>query len=110
MHDVHQRTRAAGGRSGLLSRRRLRIAVAGTAALAVVGTGAAYAGSSVFGQNQVGTEYAAGLQVSSNQVLKPLGQRLTTPYGKFMGSTVSPDGRFLAATSSDRSVSLQIFD
>jgi hypothetical protein len=33
-----------------------------------------------------------------------------TPYGKFMGSTVSPDGRFLAATANDRSVSLQIFD
>ncbi len=27
-----------------------------------------------------------------------------------MGSTVSPDGRFLAATSNDRSVSLQIYD
>ena len=34
----------------------------------------------------------------------------STPYGKFMGSTVSPDGRFLAATANDRSVSLQIFD
>ena len=30
--------------------------------------------------------------------------------GKFMGSTVSPDGRFLAATSADRSAVLQIFD
>src|SRR5689334_11084361 len=28
----------------------------------------------------------------------------------FMGSTVSPDGRFLAATSADKSVVLQIFD
>ena len=27
-----------------------------------------------------------------------------------MGSTVSPDGRFLAATSTDKSVALQIFD
>ena len=27
-----------------------------------------------------------------------------------MGSTVSPDGRFLAATSADKSVDLQIFD
>ena len=27
-----------------------------------------------------------------------------------MGSTVSPDGRFLAATSADKSVVLQIFD
>ena len=60
--------------------------------------------------NLVGNEYADGLQISSNQILKPLGERLMTPYGKFMGSTVSPDGRFLAATANDRSVSLQIFD
>src|SRR5919109_799886 len=33
-----------------------------------------------------------------------------TQFGKFMGSTVSPDGRFLAATSADKSVVLQIFD
>jgi YVTN family beta-propeller protein len=88
----------------------MRLAVAGTAALAVVGTGTAYGTTTIFGQNQVGTEYAHGLQVSSDQILKPLGDRLSTPYGKFMGTTVSPDGRFLAATSSDRSISLQIFD
>ncbi len=27
-----------------------------------------------------------------------------------MGSTISPDGRFLAATANDRSIALQIFD
>src|SRR5262249_26604922 len=36
--------------------------------------------------------------------------RSLTQFGKFMGSTVSPDGRFLAATSTDKSVVLQIFD
>ena len=70
----------------------------------------AYARTEVFGQNQVGTEYADGMQVSGDQIIKPLGERLLTQVGKFMGSTVSPDGRFLAATSTDRSVSLQIFD
>jgi YVTN family beta-propeller protein len=35
---------------------------------------------------------------------------LLTQFGKFMGSTVSPDGRFLAATSADKSVVLQVFD
>ena len=64
----------------------------------------------MFGHNQVGTEYANGIQVSDNQIIKPLGERLETQLGKFMGSTVSPDGRFLAATSTDRSVVLQIFD
>jgi YVTN family beta-propeller protein len=64
----------------------------------------------VFGDNQVGTQYSNGIQVSSDQIIKPIGDRLLTQFGKFMGSTVSPDGRFLAATSADKSVVLQIFD
>ena len=72
--------------------------------------GRAYGTTTIFGENKVGQEYSNGLQISSDQVLKPLGDRLTTPYGKFMGSTVSPDGRFLVATSNDRSVALQVFD
>jgi YVTN family beta-propeller protein len=76
----------------------------------VAGGGVAYASTEVFGNNQVGTEYANGLQVSGDQILKPLGDRLMTQFGKFMGSTISPDGRYLAATSTDRSVVLQIFD
>ena len=110
MHVVHQRKRVAGVRSGLLGQPRLRLVLAGTAALAVVGSGTAYGTTTIFGNNQVGQEYASGLQISSDQVLAPLGDRLMTPYGKFMGSTVSPDGRFLVATSNDRSVSLQVFD
>jgi YVTN family beta-propeller protein len=69
-----------------------------------------YAATGGFGNNQVGTEYANGIQVSDDQIIKPLGDRLLTQFGKFMGSTVSPDGRFLAATSTDKSVVLQIFD
>ena len=90
--------------------RRPRILVAAAAALAVAGSGAAYGSSAVFGHQLVGNDYADGLQISDNQVLKPLGDRLLTKYGKFMGSTVSPSGRFLAASSADRSVALQVFD
>lgn len=89
--------------------RRSVAVVAGGVALAVTG-GVAYGTTAGFGENLVGNEYADGLQISSNQILKPLGDRLVTEYGKFMGTTVSPDGRFLAATANDRSVSLQIFD
>src|SRR5690348_16025313 len=112
MHVVRQRTqgKTVGSRLGLLGNNRLKVLAVGITALAVIGTGTAYATTTIFGQNKVGTEYADGLQVSSDQILKPLGDRLSTPYGKIMGSTVSPDGRFLAATSTDRSVSLQIFD
>jgi YVTN family beta-propeller protein len=74
------------------------------------GAGLTYASTKVFGDNQVGTQYANGIQVSDDQIIKPLGDRLLTQFGKFMGSTVSPDGRFLAATSADKSVVLQIFN
>ncbi len=78
--------------------------------MALAGAGVTYASTVGFGHNQVGTEYANGIQVSDDQIIKPLGDRLLTQTGKFMGSTVSPGGRFLAATSTDRSVALQIFD
>src|SRR5262249_22280665 len=87
-----------------------RVAAIGAAAAVLAGAGATYAVTGGFGHNQVGTEYADGLQVSDNQILKPLGERLMTQTGKFMGSTTSPDGRFLATTATDRSVALQIFD
>ena len=90
--------------------RRLSIAVAGTTALLVVGGGMALATTAGFGDNQVGTQYRNGIQVSDDQIINPIGDRLLTQFGKFMGSTVSPDGRFLAATSADKSVVLQIFD
>jgi YVTN family beta-propeller protein len=90
---------------------RLRIVIAGTAAVLVIAGGTAAYGSTVgFGDNQVGTQYPNGIQVSDDQIINPIGDRLLTQFGKFMGSTVSPDGHFLAATSTDKSVVLQIFD
>ncbi|HKF31301.1 MAG TPA: alkaline phosphatase family protein [Jatrophihabitantaceae bacterium] len=90
--------------------RRLRIVVAGTATVLAVGGGMAFGTTVIFGDNQVGTQYSNGIQVSDDQIIKPIGDRLLTQFGKFMGSTVSPDGRFLAATSADKPVVLQIFD
>jgi YVTN family beta-propeller protein len=107
-----QPRRASRGRLGVFGRtgRRPRVVALGATAVVLAGAGVAYASTVGFGQNQVGTEYANGIQVSGNQIIKPLGDRLLTQTGKFMGSTVSPDGRFLAASSTDRSVALQIFD
>src|ERR1700727_1637790 len=83
---------------------RLRIVIAGTAAVLVIAGGTAAYGSPVgFGDNQVGTQYANGIQVSDDQIINPIGDRLLTQLGKFMGSTVSPEGHFLAATSTDKS-------
>jgi YVTN family beta-propeller protein len=89
---------------------RARFVAAGATAVVLAGAGATYASTVGFGHNQVGTEYANGIQVSGDQIIKPLGDRLLTRFGKLMGSTVSPGGRFLAATSADKSVVLQIFD
>ena len=90
--------------------RRVRVAAASTAALTIVGGGIASAATGAFGNHTVGTQYANGLQISDNQVIKPIGDRIMTQYGKFMGSTVSADGRFLAASSADKKVVLQVFD
>src|SRR6476646_6193379 len=103
------RNRRTGSRASI-TRRRLRIIGAATAALTVTGGGLAAASTTAFGTRLVGNEYADGLQISSDQVIKPIGDRLLTTDGKYMGSTRSPDGRFLAATSTDRSVVLQIVD
>jgi hypothetical protein len=43
-------------------------------------------------------------------LIQPIGDRVMTPFGKLMGSAVSPDGRYLVGTSADRSVDLQVFD
>ena len=82
--------------------RRVRIALVSTVALTLAGGGIAYATTDAFGNRTVGTQYADGLQISDNQVIKPIGDRLMTEYGKFMGSTVNPDERFLAASSADK--------
>ena len=110
MHVTRQRRTTQRSALGLLGRRRTRAIVAGSVAVLVAGAGAAYASSSVFDHRQVGTQYGNGIQVSDDQVIKPIGDRLLTKFGKFMGSTVSPGGRFLAATSTDKSVVLQVFD
>jgi YVTN family beta-propeller protein len=92
------------------SRTRRRVVAIGATAVVLAGAGVTYASTVGFGHNQVGTQYADGIQVSDDQLIKPLGDRSLTRFGKLMGSTVSSDGRFLAATSADKSVVLQIFD
>ena len=42
---------------------------------------AAYGSTVGFGDNQVGTQYKNGLQVSDDQILNPIGDRLVTQFG-----------------------------
>ncbi|MEV4758385.1 phosphoesterase [Micromonospora sp. NPDC049559] len=107
------RHRVAKSRLGLFRRpigRRIHVLTAATAALVVAGGGIAYASTGVFGNNRVGETTDAGLQLASDQVLKPIGERLLVDNGKLLASTVSPDGRFLAALTNDRSIALTIVD
>jgi YVTN family beta-propeller protein len=96
---------------GILGGTRLRLVAATGAALALTTGGIAVASTTGFGNHTVGSTYSDGsLQVSDDQTINPIGDRLMTPFGKIMGSTISPNGEIVAATSADRSVDLQMFD
>jgi YVTN family beta-propeller protein len=96
--------------SSLAKGHRILAVTAVSCTLALLGAGVATASTLAFGDHQVGTQYSGGEQIASNQMIKPIGDRLMTPFGKLMGSVVSPDGRYLVGTSADRSVDLQVFD
>jgi YVTN family beta-propeller protein len=110
--QVSRRRRVETDRSGLLGKRigRIPLVTAGITALAVTVAGTAYAQTDGFGLDQVGQSTSKGQVVADNQYVKPIGDRLLTQFGKFMGSTISPNGRFLAATTADHPAVLQIFD
>ncbi|MFI7615569.1 bifunctional YncE family protein/alkaline phosphatase family protein [Nonomuraea terrae] len=94
------------GRTG----RRIRLLAASTAALVVAGGGIAYGSTDAFGNGQVGQATAAGLLLPSDQAIESIGDRLLVDNGKLLSSTVSPDGRHLAALTNDRSIALTIVD
>jgi len=96
--------------SSFASGHRVLAVTAAGCALALLGGGIATASTLALGAQQVGTQYNTGLQISTGQVIQPIGDRVMTPFGKLMGSAVSPDGRYLVGTSADRSVDLQVFD
>ncbi|MFF1819583.1 phosphoesterase [Kribbella sp. NPDC058245] len=79
-------------------------------ALAAAGSSLAVAKTDMFGHDQVGQTTDKGLVVSSDQYLKPLGERLVINNGKIMSSSVSPDGTHLAASITDGGLALAIVD
>src|SRR4051812_40546171 len=86
---TRQRRRVSRGRFGVFggTGHRRRIVTVGATAVVLAGAGVTYASTVGFGQNQVGTQYANGIQVSADQIIKPLGDRSLTRFGKLMGST-----------------------
>jgi YVTN family beta-propeller protein len=108
-----KRQRVSKVQSGLFGRRtgsRVRLVAAGTAALAIASAGVSYASTNQFGTQQVGQTTDQGQVVSSDQYIKPIGQRLVIPPGKIMSSSVSPDATHLAASLTDGGQVLAIVD
>ena len=110
MQVTRRRRAVSRSRLGFLGGAKARIVALGATIVVLAGAGATYASTVAFGSHKVGTQYANGIQISDDQIINPIGDRLLTQLGKIMGSTVSPNGQFLAATSADKSVVLQIFN
>jgi YVTN family beta-propeller protein len=68
------------------------VAVLGTAAVA-----ASLTSGSGFGDEHVGTTYANGVLLPTNQWVKPIGTRLLVNDGRLVASSISPNGQYLAA-------------
>ena len=63
-----------------------------------LGTAAAAAGAAQgFGSEKVGTSNAKGILLPTNQRITPVGNRLLVDDGRLLSSSISPDGRYLAA-------------
>lgn len=113
MQVTRRRRRVEKDRPGLLGHHaghRLRIAAASSATLALIATGIASASTDQFGTDQVGEVTDNGQVISSDQYLKPIGDRLVVDNGKIMASSVSPDGSHLAALTTDGGIALTIVD
>jgi YVTN family beta-propeller protein len=68
------------------------VAALGTAAVAASATS-----GSGFGDEHVGTTYANGVLLPTNQWVKPIGTRLLVGDGRLVASSISPNGQYLAA-------------
>ncbi|MFD8965860.1 alkaline phosphatase family protein [Streptomyces sp. NPDC059568] len=90
--------------------RRVPLMTAGVTALAVAAAGTAFAATDSFGTVRVGQTTTNGLLISSDQYLAPYGKRLVINDGKIMSSTISPDGKHMAATVTDGGMVLNIID
>ncbi|MEV0035280.1 alkaline phosphatase family protein [Streptomyces sp. NPDC050804] len=90
--------------------RRVPLMTAGVTVLAVAAAGTAFAETDSFGTVQVGQTTTNGQLISSDQYLAPYGKRLVVNGGKIMSSTISPDGKHMAASVTDGGMVLNIID
>ncbi|MGW9026244.1 alkaline phosphatase family protein [Streptomyces sp. NPDC055722] len=112
MQVTRQRQVSQKGQFHVLGRRVGRRSLMVTAGIAVAlgVTGTAVASTAHFGTEQVGQVTANGRVVSDDQHLQPYGDSSVINDGKIMSSTVSPDGKHLAASVTDGDAALVIMD
>jgi YVTN family beta-propeller protein len=80
-------------------------------ALSVGMASAAISGYSPFSTGHVGSTYANGVLLPTNQWISPLGKRILDSQERLLTSSVSPNGQFLAALGwNDFSATLTVFD
>src|ERR1700761_6913009 len=85
-------------RPGLRGRALLILTTVVVALLAAVGAGiAAVADVGPFGDAEVGQTTAQGTLLPSNQWVTPLGTRILDDNARLVSSSISPDGKYLAA-------------
>ncbi|MFF3468603.1 alkaline phosphatase family protein [Streptomyces sp. NPDC001984] len=112
MQVIRQRQVSQKGQFHVLGRQVGRRSLMVTAGIAVAlgVTGTAVASTAQFGTQQVGQVTDHGQVVSDDQYIQPYGDRTVINDGKIMSSTVSPDGKHLAASVTDGDAALVIMD
>ena len=100
------------GASPRRMRARFALLVAlGTLVLVVGVASAAIGGFNPFGHGRVGVRYANGVLLPTNQWVSPLGRRVLDDRERLISSSLSPNGRYLAALGwNDYTGALTIFD
>ena len=78
-------------------RRSLRRATVSTLAVALIGAGSVAAIAATSGGPTVGSNNGHGILLPTNQRITPLGKRLLVNNGRILSSSISPDGKYLAA-------------
>jgi YVTN family beta-propeller protein len=90
--------RASRNRATIRRRRVVTLSLLAIALLVVVGgASAALTGFDPFGSNEVGQIVNGAILLPTNQWISPIGDRIEDEHARIESSTLSPDGRYMAA-------------
>jgi YVTN family beta-propeller protein len=103
-HAHRRRSRRMRGRTALVAGLLAMVAMVGVASAAI-------SGLNPFGHGLVGSTYANGVLLPTNQWVSPLGTRILDKQERLITSSVSPNGLYLAALGwNDYTGALTVFD